>query len=188
LNENTCSFPAPSLLILSMDGFSREYLNRFKLSSLNYLAKCGAMAERVYPSFPSRTFPNHYTMVTGLYPESHGIVDNSVYDPSLSDIMENMKNTQKQGYFLGDPIWNVYKRHGGRTACLFWPGCAYNISGMSLCGYSAPYSLLLTCFLNPYLINNRAIRLGISKVFICTFSVLELLTKCPAHSMNPIGD
>ncbi|VDM53166.1 unnamed protein product [Angiostrongylus costaricensis] len=43
--------------------------------------------------------------------------------------MESMKTTKKQGFFLGDPIWNAYKRHGGRTACLFWPGCAYNISG-----------------------------------------------------------
>ncbi|KAJ1357975.1 hypothetical protein KIN20_016258 [Parelaphostrongylus tenuis] len=127
---NRSDFPTSALLILSMDGFSREYLDRYKLSSFNYLAKCGATAERVYPSFPSRTFPNHYTIVTGLYPESHGIVDNSIYDESLSDTLQSMKTTKNQGFYQGDPIWNVYKRYGGRTACLFWPGCAYNISGL----------------------------------------------------------
>ncbi|KJH50159.1 type I phosphodiesterase / nucleotide pyrophosphatase [Dictyocaulus viviparus] len=58
----------------------------------------GRNSERVYPSFPSRTFPNHYTIVTGLYPESHGIVDNNVYDAKLSDTIESMKNTRKNGF------------------------------------------------------------------------------------------
>ncbi|KAK6020528.1 hypothetical protein OSTOST_13816, partial [Ostertagia ostertagi] len=69
-------------------------------------------------------------MVTGLYPESHGIVDNNVYDSQLSDELESMKRTEREGFYKGDPIWNIYKRHGGRTACLFWPGCAFNISGL----------------------------------------------------------
>ncbi|KIH48995.1 hypothetical protein ANCDUO_20931 [Ancylostoma duodenale] len=93
------------------------------------MTKCGATAERVYPPFPSRTFPSHYTMVTGLYPESHGIVDNNIFDPSISDKMESMKRGNVDAFYLGDPIWNIYKRNGGRTACLYWPGCAFNISG-----------------------------------------------------------
>ncbi|KAK5969639.1 hypothetical protein GCK32_002168, partial [Trichostrongylus colubriformis] len=124
------SFSEPPLVILSMDGFARDYLDRYTLQSLSFIATCGATAERVYPPFPSKTFPSHYTMVTGLYPESHGIVDNNIYDPQVSDKVEDMKNTAREGFFKGDPIWNIYKRHGGRTACLFWPGCNYNISGL----------------------------------------------------------
>ncbi|VDO83305.1 unnamed protein product [Heligmosomoides polygyrus] len=123
-------FVNPPLVILSMDGFSREYLDRFHMKSLSYITRCGATAERVFPPFPSRTFPSHYTIVTGLYPESHGIVDNNVYDPRISNKLESMKKTQLDGFYLGDPIWNIYKRHGGRTACLFWPGCGFNISGL----------------------------------------------------------
>ncbi|PIO65002.1 hypothetical protein TELCIR_13350 [Teladorsagia circumcincta] len=87
-----------------MDGFARDYLDRYTLESLSYIAKCGATAERVFPPFPSRTFPSHYTMVTGLYPESHGIVDNNVYDPQLSDELESMKRTEREGFYKGDPV------------------------------------------------------------------------------------
>ncbi|EYC34518.1 hypothetical protein Y032_0001g450 [Ancylostoma ceylanicum] len=120
----------PPLVILSLDGFAREYLDRFTVGALEYMTKCGATAERVYPPFPSRTFPSHYTMVTGLYPESHGIVDNNIFDPSISDKMESMKRGNVDAFYLGDPIWNIYKRSGGRAACLYWPGCAFNISGL----------------------------------------------------------
>nr|CDJ85009.1 Type I phosphodiesterase nucleotide pyrophosphatase phosphate transferase domain containing protein [Haemonchus contortus] len=132
-------FSSPPLVVLSMDGFAREYLDRYSLDSLSYVAKCGATAERVFPPFPSRTFPSHYTMVTGLYPESHGIVDNNIYDPLISDQMESMKKVDREGFYKGDPIWNIYKRHGGKTACLFWPGCAFNVSG-SRPDISLPYN------------------------------------------------
>ncbi|KAK5973882.1 hypothetical protein GCK32_000534 [Trichostrongylus colubriformis] len=132
-------FSKPPLLVISMDGFARDYLDRYTLQSLSFISTCGATAERVHPPFPSRTIPSHYTTVTGLYPESHGIVDNVAYDPQISDEMENMKRTPKEGFYKGDPIWNTYKRHGGRTACLFWPGCAYNISGLSP-DISPPYN------------------------------------------------
>ncbi|ETN76052.1 type I phosphodiesterase / nucleotide pyrophosphatase [Necator americanus] len=123
-------FLKPPLVVLSLDGFAREYLDRFTVAALDYIAKCGAKAERVYPPFPSRTFPSHYTMVTGLYPESHGIVDNNIFDPNISDKIESMKRGDVDGYYQGDPIWNIYKRHGGKTACLYWVGCGFNISGL----------------------------------------------------------
>ena len=66
-------FSKPPLVILSFDGFAREYLERRIVKSLEFISECGVKADRVFPSFPSKTFPNHYTMVTGLYPESHGI-------------------------------------------------------------------------------------------------------------------
>ncbi|CAJ0591995.1 unnamed protein product [Cylicocyclus nassatus] len=123
-------FEKPPLVVLSLDGFARQYLDDFKVPTLDYIAKCGARAERVYPPYPSRTFPSHYTMVTGLYPESHGIVDNNIFDPNISSKLESMKAESAQGFYQGDPIWNVYKRSGGRAHCLFWPGCSFNVSGL----------------------------------------------------------
>uniref|UniRef100_A0A8R1HR88 Uncharacterized protein n=1 Tax=Caenorhabditis japonica TaxID=281687 RepID=A0A8R1HR88_CAEJA len=123
-------YDTPPLVILSFDGFAREYLDRKIVKSLDYLAECGAKAERVFPSFPSKTFPNHYTMVTGLYPESHGIVDNSVFDLQLSSELEKMRTKKGNPYYGGEPIWSVYKRLTGRPAhCFFWIGCPHNNTG-----------------------------------------------------------
>lgn len=77
-------FSTPPLVILSFDGFAKEYLERRIVKSLELIAECGVKADRVYPSFPSKTFPNHYTMVTGLYPESHGISELKIHLKSNS--------------------------------------------------------------------------------------------------------
>uniref|UniRef100_A0A8R1HSQ3 Uncharacterized protein n=2 Tax=Caenorhabditis japonica TaxID=281687 RepID=A0A8R1HSQ3_CAEJA len=132
-NTGKCAltgYTTPPLVILSLDGFAREYVDRNIVQTLNHIADCGVRAERVYPSFPSKTFPNHYSIVTGLYPESHGITDNSVFDPTISPVLESMKSTKYDKFFTGEPIWSVYKRKTGKKAnCLFWVGCAYNNSG-----------------------------------------------------------
>ncbi|CAI5453342.1 unnamed protein product [Caenorhabditis angaria] len=123
-------FEKPPLVILSLDGFAREYLDRNVVQTFNHIAKCGVKAEHVYPSYPSKTFPNHYTIVTGLYPESHGIIDNSVFDPEISPNFESMKKTTFGEFYGGEPIWSFYKRKTGKPAnCLFWVGCYYNQTG-----------------------------------------------------------
>uniref|UniRef100_A0A1I7TP44 NUC domain-containing protein n=2 Tax=Caenorhabditis tropicalis TaxID=1561998 RepID=A0A1I7TP44_9PELO len=123
-------FNKPPLVILSLDGFAREYVDRNIVQTLNHIAECGVKADKVYPSFPSKTFPNHYSIVTGIWPESHGITDNSVFDPTISPVLESMKSTKYDAFFQGEPIWSVYKRKTGKKAnCLFWVGCAYNNSG-----------------------------------------------------------
>uniref|UniRef100_A0AC35GVL6 Uncharacterized protein n=1 Tax=Panagrolaimus sp. PS1159 TaxID=55785 RepID=A0AC35GVL6_9BILA len=119
----------PPLIVISLDGFAREYLDRKLVPSLDLLAKCGARADFVYPSYPSKTFPNHYTIATGLYPEAHGIVDNAAYDPNISPILEDMKKTKFPQFFGGEPIWSQAVRHGKKMFCLFWPGCSFNITG-----------------------------------------------------------
>lgn len=60
----------------------------------------------MFPSYPSKTFPNHYTIATGLYPESHGIVDNLIYDPEISDKLEDLKNTNFSQFYGGEPVYN----------------------------------------------------------------------------------
>ncbi|KAI1723325.1 type I phosphodiesterase / nucleotide pyrophosphatase domain-containing protein [Ditylenchus destructor] len=82
----------------------------------------------MFPSYPSKTFPNHYSIATGLYPESHGIVDNSIYDPTISEVLEDMKRTNFSGFYLGEPIWSAAVRQRRRMFCLFWPGCQFNMT------------------------------------------------------------
>ncbi|CAB02785.3 Ectonucleotide pyrophosphatase/phosphodiesterase C27A7.3 [Caenorhabditis elegans] len=123
-------FSTPPLVILSFDGFAKEYLERRIVKSLELIAECGVKADRVYPSFPSKTFPNHYTMVTGLYPESHGITDNYVFDPNLYPELLAMRKHEAKEFYQAEPIWSAYKRlTGNRVHCLFWVGCYYNITG-----------------------------------------------------------
>jgi Type I phosphodiesterase / nucleotide pyrophosphatase len=74
----------PPLLVVSLDGFAREYLDRGLTPSLEAFGECGARAEWLFASYPSKTFPNHYSMATGLYPAWHGVVDNLVYDAGLA--------------------------------------------------------------------------------------------------------
>jgi ectonucleotide pyrophosphatase/phosphodiesterase family protein 1/3 len=83
----------------------------------------------MYPSYPSKTFPNHYTIATGLLPESHGIVDNYVYDPKVDPQVQDVRRFKKDGYFKGEPIWSAAVRQGRKMYCLFYPGCSYNITG-----------------------------------------------------------
>ncbi|CAO4379234.1 unnamed protein product [Caenorhabditis nigoni] len=123
-------FAKPTLLILSFDGFAKEYLERKIVKSLELIAECGVRADTVYPSFPSKTFPNHYTMVTGLYPESHGITDNNVFDPKISPDLLAMRKSEAEKLYEGEAIWSAYKRLTGRPAhCLFWVGCYFNNTG-----------------------------------------------------------
>ncbi|HRG54442.1 MAG TPA: alkaline phosphatase family protein, partial [Lacunisphaera sp.] len=81
----------------------------------------GVHATRLSPSFPSKTFPNHYTLVTGLYPQNHGIVANSFWDPA-DDAKFNMSKTEARWWQGGEPIWITAERQGVRSACFFWPG------------------------------------------------------------------
>src|SRR5436305_1608769 len=69
----------PSVLLISLDGFRYDYLDKYKPKNLNKLVKTGVRAKWMTPSFPSKTFPNHYAIATGLYPEHNGIVENNIY-------------------------------------------------------------------------------------------------------------
>ncbi|GMS80608.1 hypothetical protein PENTCL1PPCAC_2783, partial [Pristionchus entomophagus] len=120
----------PILVVVSMDGFASRYLDLGVTPNIEALGRSGARAEHIYSSYPSRTFVNHYTMATGLWAESHGIVDNNILDRSISDSLEDIAKTKKRGFFKGEPIWSAYKRQrGGITACLNWLGCGTNETG-----------------------------------------------------------
>lgn len=120
-----------TVLLVSLDGFRADYLDRPAAVRLRALAARGVRAERMIPSFPSKTFPNHYTIVTGLFPEHHGIVANAMRDSSLGTFATGDDPAARDGrWFLGEPIWVTAERQQVRTAPNLWPGSEAEIGGV----------------------------------------------------------
>lgn len=116
--------PRP-LILISIDGFRWDYLKKFNPPVLKQLAAGGVRAKRLTPSFPTLTFPNHYTIVTGLHPEHHGIVANTFYDPVLRDkfnFKTHETSIDPRWWTGGEPVWITAEKQGVRSACFFWPG------------------------------------------------------------------
>lgn len=119
------------LILVSIDSFHPDYLDRGLTPTLQALADDGVRARWMTPSFPSKTFPNHYSIVTGLIPDHHGIVDNNMIDPVLGRFTLQDRNAVGDGrWWGGEPIWVGAKRRGLRTATLFWPGSEAEIDGV----------------------------------------------------------
>lgn len=114
------------VVVLSMDGFRSDYPSLAYTPTLDSLAKVGVKAA-FRPSFPSVTFPNHYSMATGLHPDHHGLINNFFYAPDLDSIYR-MGNTNTD-FFGGEPIWNTAEKQGVRTASFYWVGSEYPIQG-----------------------------------------------------------
>jgi len=111
------------VVLVSMDGFRWDYARQFNLPNLKQIAKEGVHAKSMRPSYPSKTFPNHYSIVTGLYPDHHGIINNAFYDTALNEsfsLSTNAKNDSR--FYGGNPIWNVAEQQGVKAASFFWPG------------------------------------------------------------------
>jgi predicted AlkP superfamily pyrophosphatase or phosphodiesterase len=121
--------PSRPLILVSIDGFRWDYLNRGVSPNLSALAAGGVRAERMLPSFPSITFPNHYTLVTGLYPDHHGIVNNTFEDARLPGVF-HMTTKDEAWWDQGTPIWVSAERQGVPTATEFWPGSEVAIHGV----------------------------------------------------------
>jgi len=123
----------PYIILVSLDGFRYDYAQRYGGRNLLALGNRGAsVPQGMIPSFPSVTFPNHYTIVTGLYPENHGIVGNSFYDPAmrLRFVYTDRRTSADGSWYGGVPLWVLAERQGMRTACFFWPGSEGAIGGV----------------------------------------------------------
>ena len=122
----------PHLVLVSLDGFKPSYIDRFQLPNMLRVARRGVRARAMIPVFPSLTFPNHYSLVTGLYPDRHGIVSNSFYDPVLgqSYSMSNRAAVSDGTWYRGEPIWVTAETQGMVAACFFWPGSEAAIGGV----------------------------------------------------------
>ena len=120
------------LVLVSLDGFRWDYAKRDGATHLLALGKRGVSApEGMLPSFPSLTFPNQFTIVTGLYPEHHGLVADSFYDPERKANFSGSdpENAADGRWYSGVPLWTLAERQGMRTACIFWPGSEAEIAG-----------------------------------------------------------
>ena len=122
----------PYVILVSLDGFRADYLDRFNLTSLKRIMRRGVRARSMIPVFPSLTFPNHYSLVTGLFPDRHGIVNNSFYDPERrAKYAMNDKGAVLDGsWYGGEPIWVTAELQGMVSACFFWPGSEAAIKGV----------------------------------------------------------
>jgi predicted AlkP superfamily pyrophosphatase or phosphodiesterase len=121
------------LVLISLDGFRWDYaaLHPEAAPRLRDLARRGASAKSLIPVFPSNTFTNHYTIVTGLYPAHHGILNNRFFDPALGrPFVYNVPQVARQSeWWQGEPIWNTAERQGRVSATSFWPGSEAEIGG-----------------------------------------------------------
>jgi alkaline phosphatase D len=119
-------------VILSLDGFRWDYPLKTSTPSLDKIALEGVKAASLIPSFPSKTFPNHYTIATGLVPDHHGIVNNAFYDRQTgkSYAIGNMETRFDPVYYRGEPIWITAYRQGLRTASFYWVGSDVAIDGL----------------------------------------------------------
>lgn len=118
------------VIVVGLDGFRSDYLLKFQPPALSKLAAEGVTTSRMIPSFPSLTFPNLYTLVTGLRPARHGIVGNSMYDPEFDAKFSLGSPAVKEGrWWGGEPVWITAERQGIRSACMFWPGSEAEIQG-----------------------------------------------------------
>lgn len=122
----------PLVVLISIDGFRPDYLDRGVTPTLGALAAEGVRAS-MRPSFPSKTFPNHYTLVTGLRPDRNGIVDNTMYDarigPQKFSMSDHAAMADPRWWNEALPIWVSAERQGIRTATMFWPGSDVTIRG-----------------------------------------------------------
>ena len=114
---------APVTILVSIDGFRADYLQRGLTPTLSKLAAEGVSAAMI-PSFPSKTFPNHWAEVTGYYPDHSGIVSNSFFDPARPDDKFTMATTDPFYWNAKEPVWVTAEKAGIRTAAMFWPGSA----------------------------------------------------------------
>ena len=122
----------PTVILISIDGLHPERLSRLAPPTLQRWQSDGTRAEWMVPAYPTLTFPNHYTQVTGLVPDRHGIVQNRMVDRELGPFRLSLRAAVSNGRWWdeAEPLWVTVRRHGLRSATLFWPGSEARIRGM----------------------------------------------------------
>lgn len=120
------------LVLVSFDGFRHDYLDRGLTPTLDSLARAGIRARGLIPVQPSKTFPNHYAIATGLYAGEHGIVANTFYDPARDAWYSPADRTAVEdgSWYRGEPIWVTVQKHGMKTGTMFWVGSEADVGGV----------------------------------------------------------
>jgi predicted AlkP superfamily pyrophosphatase or phosphodiesterase len=122
----------PTVILVAIDGFHPNYLTKYRAPNLNQLAQKGVRARWMTPSYPTLTFPNFYTIATGLLPQNHGIVGNSIYDPNFDATfgLSKREEVSNARWWGGEPIWVTAEKQGQRAATYFFPGSEAPIGGI----------------------------------------------------------
>jgi len=122
----------PYVVMVSLDGFRYDYAEQYQAPHLLRLAQEGASASAMLPSYPSKTFPNHYTLVTGLYPARHGLVGNTFYDSEKADMyrIRDREKVEDGSWYGGTPLWVLAEQNGMLAASYFWVGSEADVQGV----------------------------------------------------------
>lgn len=130
----------PYVIMISTDGFRYDYAKKYNAENLLKLSGSGVKAEAMIPSYPSITFPNHWSLITGMYPAHHGLIDNFFYDYKRKETyaMSNKKNAEDGSWYGGTPLWGLAEKQGIVSASLMWVGSASDAGGMRP-SYYYPY-------------------------------------------------
>ena len=122
----------PTVILVSFDGFRWDYLEDAETPNLDRVAAEGVHARSLIPPYPSKTFPSHYSIATGLYPGHHGLLSNHMRDPELGAefTMADREQVERGAWWGGEPIWVTAERQGLVAATLFWPGSEAEIDGV----------------------------------------------------------
>jgi len=120
-----------TVVLVSLDGFRYDYLDLYPSPNLHRIIAQGVRAPLV-PVFLTKTFPNHYSIVTGLYPPNHGVVDNTMYDPEFDAIFRITDTIEVPAsrWWGGEPLWVTAEKQGQVAAAYFWPGSEAEIAGV----------------------------------------------------------
>ena len=117
-----------TVILICLDGFRWDYMSKADTPNLDFLERSGVKAPHVKNVFPTVTMPNLYTIVTGLYPESHGIIANEMFDPQFKALFFS-NNNETRWWDGGEPVWVTNEKHGFKSGTSFWPGFDVAIRG-----------------------------------------------------------
>lgn len=153
----------PKLLIMMIDAFRHDYWHMDELVGFRKFLSSGSRSRFVEPVFPSKTYPNMFTQVTGMFTESHGVVDNNLYDPDHDELFSSSATVTAAGshrkvdvggkssfwWNQSEPIWTTAERNGHKTGVYFWEGCQSEIHGINVT-FCQPYQSLVSMDLFDY--------------------------------------
>jgi Uncharacterized proteins of the AP superfamily len=120
------------VILISADGFRYDFADKYEARNLQSLRSSGVAAKNMIPSYPSLTFPNHYTIATGLYPSHHGLVDNTFYDPAKKQLyrINNRQAVEDSSWYGGTPLWVLAEQQQMLSAAFYWVGSEAAVKGV----------------------------------------------------------
>lgn len=128
----------PIVVMVSLDGFRADYMQKINPPNLKKIAKAGIYTPGLIPSYPSHTYPNHFTLVTGRRPANHGILSNKFYDKVRNETYDAFGDSSSDGsWYQGDPLWNVVEKNGMIAHTFHWVGSEVHVNGQDPTCYAA---------------------------------------------------